>query len=292
MKSDTFCPFVMLRAVDGARGEVINAGIILFGPERILVGVASTTGRIRALHPDFASIDLQSWGARLEASLNDYAKRFGSIEKVTAMLPLLSPPFSADTEVGTTQVDAADPMRTVEQLLDWQVNARTPTVRPQRSAAKRPTKLGIEIQRWLQSYKVFSRNMGDLSNNRVVANYPVLARSDLYADFAVSNGTLSALEVMDLRSIDHLTAAVRGIAAIKGITLDAARDSMTPLAVVAASNYTVARPAIALMSRYADDVFDLGTADERDRFASFMAKTLKRQDMVAQAMDFRDTAEQ
>lgn len=284
MKPDTFAPFVMLRAVDSVRGESVNAGVVLFAQSGILVGAGESSSRLRALHPDFGAMDVRSWAERLQEQLAKYAERLPDPAQQVAMLPLLCQPFVADTEPGLTQIDETNPRAALEHLLEWQVNPRATTVRAKRQAAKRQTRLGMEIQQWLKGFNVFSKKMEDLSKHRVVANYPVSVSSGLYADFAVSNDKLSVMEVLDLRSIDHLTNGARGDAAIKGITLDEARSTATPIAIVAASDYGVARPAIQLIQRYAADTYDLGSSDERTRFAAFMADCLQRKDIVSQAL--------
>ena len=282
MKSDTFTPFAVLRAVDPTRAESINAGVILFMPDCIQVAMASTASRLKALHPDYAALDLSTWATKLETAANSLFKTLPDMAQRLAMLPLLCHPFIVDSEAGTTQIDPNRPELALEHLLTWQVNPRAATVRARRSTTKRPTRLGQEIQQWLRSQNAFSRKMEDLSRHRVVSDYPVAVNSGLYADFAVSNGALTVLEVLDLRHAEHLTPSMRGDAALKGITLDAASgDNTVPIAIVAANDYGIAKPAISLMQRYAKDTFDLGSAGERDRFAAFMAKALHREDMLA-----------
>lgn len=277
-------PYVVLRAQDRVRGESVNAGIVLFAPAGPLVSIAPDSLRIKALHPDYAALRLDGWAQSLEQALGNYSAKLGETAQKIALLPLLVHPFIPDQTAGMATLNIHDPQETLAELMSWLVLPRKINIRPAKSTAKRPTRLGMEIRTWLKNAKAFSSRIEDLSKNRVVANYPIDPGADLYADLALMNGKLHVMEVMDLRGMDKLTASARGDAAIKGITLDEAKAQANPIAIVAASDYAVAKPAIHLISRYANDVFDLGTLAERDRFAAFVAKSLHRTDLASQAI--------
>ncbi|QOF76048.1 DUF3037 domain-containing protein [Variovorax sp. 38R] len=276
MKADTFTPFVLLRAVDQVRGESLNAGVVLFTPNGALVGAAPDSSRIKALHPDFGVVSTATWAERLQESLNKFAKTLPEIAQQIAMLPLLCQPFVADTEPGTTLLNADDPQQTLDALMTWQVLARPATVRAKRDSTKRQSKLTSQMRAWFRSAKVFSTNPEDLSKGRVIANFPVDARDDLYADFAVKNGRLHVLETLDLRGIDHLTPSIRGDAAVKGFTLDEAKTAVDGdrIAVVSASNYDVARPAIKMIERNATNLYVMESPKDKQAFVDFMHRAL------------------
>lgn len=276
MNAASFTPFIILRAVDQTRGESVNAGVILFSSFGPRVGVASDTARIRAVHPDYAALSLRDWGARLENSLRVRAEKMADLASLVAMLPLLCHPFIPDVQTGTASVDPDRPDEALESLLNWQVHARPVTVRPHRDVLRRQTKLAVQMRAWFRKARVFSTNHEDLSRGRVVANFPVAARDDLYADFAVKNGRLHVLETLDLRGVDHLTAAVRGDAAVKGITLDEARQAVdgSRIAVVSASNFEIGRPAIKLLERYASDLYVMESPADKQKFVDFMHHAL------------------
>lgn len=281
---NTHVPFIMLRARDLTRGECINAGVIVMLPDQVLVGVARDAARLKALHPDFAALDLPKWAERLQSSLKEQFERFESLEERLALLPLFTTPFVADEQPGMVQMQDA-PEAMVARLLEWQVEPRRVQVRPKREAGLRQTRLHQELREWLKQSSAFSTKIEDLSRKRVVANYPVDPATDLYADLALMNGQLNVMEIMDLRGLHHLTAGVRGEAAVKGITLDEAKRQANAIAIVAASDYGVAKPAITLVSRFANDVYDLGQVSERDRLAAFVSAALHRNDLAAIALD-------
>ncbi|MCR8961173.1 hypothetical protein M0765_026615 [Variovorax sp. S2] len=276
MKVDVFSPFVLLRAVDPVRGESLNAGVVLFTPTGALVAAAPDAARIKALHPDFVALSMSAWAERLQESINSLAKSLPEIAQQIAMLPLLCQPFVADTEPGTTLLNLDRPQETLDALMAWQVLARQVTVRAKRDRVKRQSKLTSQMRSWFRSAKVFSTNPEDLSKGRVVANFPVDARDDLYADFAVKTGRLHVLETLDLRGIDHLTPSIRGDAAVKGFTLDEARTAVDGdrIAVVSASNYDIARPAIKMIERNATNLYVMESPKDKQAFVDFMHQAL------------------
>jgi hypothetical protein len=198
---------------------------------------------------------------------------------LVSVLPLLVQPFAADVEPGFTEIGEGGSAAELERLLTWLVRPRATSLRRRRSATKKANRLNIELRQWLKQAKAYSTKVEDLRRHRVVANYPVDPQTELYADFALMNGQLHVMEVMDLRGIDRLSTALRGEAALKGITLDEARGKANPIGVLAASDYGIAKPAINMINRYASDVFDLGSLAERTRFASFVASSLHRQEL-------------
>ena len=139
--------------------------------------------------------------------------------------------------------------------------------------------LTSELLAWLRSAKAFCTKVGDLQHGKLMADYPIDPDVDLYAVFAVLNGKLNAIEMLDLRGVERLTLGMRGDAALKGVTLDEARAKIDGrrIVVLSASDYAVARPAIQLASRCADDVLDMHDAKARQQLADFIAGALHRQ---------------
>jgi Protein of unknown function (DUF3037) len=260
--------FVLLRAnPDLLRHESLNAGVVVFDAANTCVLIDSTKKRLSTLHPDFGRMDLSLWAEQIQSELRKLPA-----ESQRVMLPMLCAPFKADRELGETiGIDASTQAQALFERLVGNQRASLPVVK---RLPVRQTKLTRELRDWFKTSKVFSSKVEDLSKNRVVANYPVSPASDLYADFALMNSKLHVVETLDLRGVDHLTPTLRGGAAIKGITLDEVGDNDNAIAVIVASDYGIARPAISLLSRYADDLYDLSANGERQRLADFMATSL------------------
>jgi len=266
--------YILLRAnPDPLRSESLNAGVVVFDAANTCVLIDASRKRLPALHPDFGRVDLTLWADQIQTELRKLPD-----ESQRVVLPMLCAPFHVDREPGKTiGADASGQAKALfERLVDTQVASIPVLKRP----LIKQTKLARELRDWFKASKVFSSKIEDLSNHRVISHYPVAPISDLYADFALMNGMLHVMETLDLRGVDHLTAALRGNAAIKGITLDEVGQNDNAIAVVVASDYGIAKPAISLVSRYADDVYDLSAQGERQRFADFMAASLHRGKMV------------
>lgn len=275
-------PYTVLQARGiGARAEeLLNAGIVLYAPQGTLVALTQDVSRLRALHPDYAVVPVAEWAHALESALRDHAITLPLPAQQHALLGLFARPFVPSENMGTATL-ADDPAATLRELMAWLVDAPGRTLRPQPVARKKPTRLVAELRQWLRESKAFSSKVEDISRSKVVANYPVLPAADLYADLAVMNGKLHVIETLDLRGVDRLTTGQRGDAAIKGVTLDEARHSVDGrrIAVISASDYAVARPAISLIGRNADEVWDMHVAADKQKLAEFFTSALHRPEL-------------
>lgn len=275
MKEKTF-DYLLLRAnPDPVRFEVLNAGIVVFDGQNTCVLVDSTGRRLPVLHPDLGRIDFAEWADKIQNELRQH-----SYESQLALLPILSSPLMPDRVTGKTV--GTDASQQAEFLFTRLVARQSATLSPIKRKIIKQTKLNRELRDWFKSAKVFSNKIEGLSNHLVVANYPVDPSTDLYADFALQNGQLHIIETLDLRNVDHLTPTLRGDAAIKGFTLNEAGENVNAIAIVSASDYGIARPAINMISKFADDIYDISTQTERQRLSDFMATSLHKPDLEFQ----------
>ena len=263
--------YVLLRAIpDLVRHEVLNAGVVVFDGRNTSVLVDATAKRLPILHPDLARIDFSEWAGQIQTELRKY-----DLDTQVSMLSFLASPFLADKTLGQTIGNDANIQAQI--LFDRFVAKQKPNLPAVKRKITRHSKLQRELQTWFTDSKVYSRKIEGLSNHLVVKDYPVDVSADLYADFALRNGQLHVIETLDLRNVDHLTPTMRGEAAIKGITLNQAKElSANPIAIISASDYGIAKPAISMLNRFADDIYDLSTTDERQRLATFMSSSLNR----------------
>lgn len=277
--------YTVLRAVpDLYRGDALTFGLIIWAPERAQVWVDdAAVRRLVALGPNY-----RRWNAgETQATLQREMDRLPTTEMRQQWLRLFvsdpAPQVGRVTIEGDQQGDAqAQIERHAQDLLTRLVRPPAATLPPPpRKQAKRPTKLANELRDWLKGAHVYSTKVEDLRRGKVVANYPIDPGADLYADFAVLNGQLNAIETLDFRGVDHLTPTLRGNAALTGITLDGARQHVKGrrLLVMSASDYDVARPAVELAARYADKVLDMHDAAARQWLAAFIAGALHRAEL-------------
>jgi hypothetical protein len=267
MNEKTF-DYLLLRAnPDPVRFESLNAGVVVFDGQNTTVLVDASGRRLPILHPDLGRIDFSEWAEKIQNELRAHPQ-----EVQLSLLQILSSPLIPDRNIGKTVGE--DALQQATALFKRMVERQLSNLPTLKARIVRQTKLNKELKDWFKSAKVFSNKIEGLSRHLVVANYPVDPASDLYADFALQNGKL--------RNVDHLTPTLRGDAAIKGFTLNEAGENSNAIAIISASDYSVARPAISMISRFADDVFDISTPIERQRLSHFMAESLQKPDLETQ----------
>jgi Protein of unknown function (DUF3037) len=265
--------YLILRASpDPIRFESLNAGVVVFDGQNTAVLVDASKRRLPALHPDLGRIDFTEWAEKIQDELRRHPQ-----EMQMTILQILSSPLTCDRNIGKTTGE--DALQQAEYLFKRLVERQSATLSLPKNRIIKQSKLAKELKNWFKSSKVFSNKIEGLSRHLVVENYPVDPASDLYADFALQNGKLHVIETLDLRNIDHLTPSMRGNAAIKGFTLNEVGENSNAIAIISASDYSVARPAIAMISKFADDVYDVSTLDGRQNLSQFIAESLHKPDL-------------
>lgn len=267
--------YLILRASpDPIRFESLNAGVVVFDAENTVVLVDASKKRLPALHPDLGRVDFSEWAEKVQEELRSHHQ-----DMQITILQILSSPLICDRNIGKTIGE--DALQQAEYLFKRLIERQSATLSLPKNRIVKQSKLAKELKDWFKSSKVFSNKIEGLSRNLVVENYPVDPASDLYADFALQNGKLHIIETLDLRNIDHLTPSIRGNAAIKGFTLNEVGENSNAIAIaiISASNYSVARPAISMISKFADDVYDVSTKDGRQNLSQFIAESLHKPDL-------------
>lgn len=256
---------------DAVRGETINAGVAVFTPNGVRVRLRLIPSRVRAIHPAFGSRDWADFAHGIEQRINDAGKRrLQEFVLRTAIAPLV--PVEG---LGQIIAEDADQLEArINAILDKFVSRPTAPTRRREPGA---TKLNADVRHWLRGAKLFSTNPADINNRRVVANYPIEARASLFAEFALQNGAIHVIETLDLRGVDHLSRARIDAAAYKSVLLDQAKEASPEgqcIALVAADDYAVARPALTMIGKYADDVVAFEQPADRQRLTQFLATAL------------------
>ena len=269
--------FSILRAApDELRGESMNVGVVVFDGADTSVRLTAPVWRLRALHPDFDQIDPLAWSQEMEGALAE-AK---TVEDKVLYLQFLGGAIKCDAKLGQVDVpngetSGATIAMLLKRFVDWPertVARLTPDVSQTRS------KLHTQLRMWFRRSKVFSSKTADIAHGKVVSGYPVDIEDDLFADFALKNGAVHIIETLDLRGIDRITRASQGQVGLKSVLLDQAKRRLSPesrcIAVTAADDYVKLRASIRLFSGYADDVYAMESAEDRQRLAQFVAQSL------------------
>lgn len=269
-------PFTFLRVIpDLIRGEQLNVGVALFLEDSVKVIFDAPQWRMRALHPDLDVIDWSNLAVNLEATLHqleDTSQRFQWLQNVSGSV-------RADSRLATLYADSeGGALLVAQQLVNQLVHYPSKSIQSPPRIKQSKTKLHNQLRNWFRLSKVFSANISDLSKHKIVPSYPVDPQDDLYADFALKNGALHLVEAIDLRGLDKLTKGIRGEAGLSAILFDQAKSVLTDqsktIAVISADDYAIAKPIVGLMSKYASDVYELGTTSDKQRFADFIADSL------------------
>jgi hypothetical protein len=271
-------PFTLLRIrSDEIRGEQLNIGLVAFFPSGPKVFVDAPTWRLRAFHPDFAYFDVDRLKDQLQTSLAQLKSLDDQRHLLSGGLGLVC----GDDSLGFLAGESLDQLQeTVLELMTKLVAAPVKTLgHPKELGLVPRSRLHTQLRAWFRSSKIFSSKLSDLSNGRVVASYPIDPADDLYADFALMNGSIHILETLDLRGIEKVTKGIRGEVGLKAVLFDQARDLLSEntkrIAVTAADDYSVVRSLTGLISKYADDVVVLESAEDRQRLANFISISLK-----------------
>ena len=269
--------YVLLRAIpDAIRGEQINVGLVAFFPKRTRIYIGVEPWRLRALNPNLDSILLENWVTELEATLN-------SLPTFEDQMFFLSGGFGAIKSDPVASHIFADSIEIADQialdLISQLVSTPLRVLSADRSARAKPkTKLQSQLKSWFRQAQLYSPRLTDLSKGRVVSGYPVDVADDLYADFALKNGAVHVIETIDLRGLERLNKSVRGEAGLTAVLFDQAHKSLSPetrcVAITTADDYSIVKPVLGLIARYADDMISLESAADRQRFADFIYQSL------------------
>ena len=270
-------PFTLLRVrPDEIRGETMNVGLVTFSPEGSRVYFDAPSARLKAFHPDFEHINGGQWARELEQIL----PKIGDVKSQINWLQHGMGSVIADAEIGYLYGETPDAITDmVEQILERFVHMPEREIAvPVRHHAPSRSALKTQLKSWFRKSKVFSHKVSDLSQHRIVPNYPVDAADDLYADFAMMNGSIHVLEVMDLRGVERVTRSMRGEAGLTAVLLDQVKKRFSEgsrrIAVTAADDYKKVASLVSLVAGYADDVVAIESSSDRQRLADFVSTAL------------------
>lgn len=269
--------YFVLRAIpDLVRGETLNVGLVIFVDDTVSVRVGQEHWRLRALHPNFDALDITRWAQELEAEL----QTLPSNESRRFFLSSIGGPITIDEVPGQLIIENGT---SLDELVDGIVRRLVTTpvktfATPGSSKIQSRSPLSNQLKNWFRASHIFSTKVADLSKGKIVSGYPVSADEDLFADFALRNGSVHVIETLDLRGVERPTRALRGQAGWKSVLLDQSRRTLSAdtkrIAVVSADDYPAVRPLIAMIERYADDLISIESGADRQRLADFISQSL------------------
>lgn len=181
---------VLRLASDKTRGEVINAGIVLFNHEvRPRVIVLATLNKLRALDAAWDSQRLAAWTANIETILLSSAGMSAQLQALGSFgfcNPDATGMFMADGDAELAQkIDAIKHTYVANK-------AREASYKREKR-----TKLQTALRNQFSRMHVLGHEATDIANHLVVANLPVPAYPNLKNDFVYKNGVYRITQTMD-----------------------------------------------------------------------------------------------
>lgn len=258
---DTFSYSLIRIIPDRRRGEWVNVGVVVYLADRLDIRLLDNLSKLRVIAPTFDTSFLKQLPATWERMCETLHTVQGRQELLSHMpLAHASPLAEFVADDGTYEDQIAAIMRDLV----------TPPSRPQREHRSR---LETRLKRDFSRSKLLGHEAGDINRHLVVNRYPIDPAAQLYADFALRNGTMRLTETIDFRVKRENLHTRRGLAALKAITLAKAdelfKGSCVPSVVYAASPETldVIQPSLNLLGDYADRLYD---ADNPADMAAYM----------------------
>lgn len=141
--------------------------------------------------------------------------------------------------------------------------------------------LFLELKRTFDQYGWLAKEVNEIDDHKVVAQYPISVKEQLFAEFALKNGKLHIVETIDFRA--GIPSVKRLEAQGKALVMDFAKDlnhDTVCTAIVAASDHSEIKASLNVLNKYADRVISVNSSDDMNSFfsewANLMGRTLPR----------------
>lgn len=218
--------YVVLRlAVDQLRGEIINVGILLLGPqEPARPIVMATLNKLRAIDSSWSSQRLSAWVTNIHTILDNYPTPTSQVQALARF------GFCERDAVGMFTADTPEELR--KQLTRIKATYVSHKLDEEKPKREKRTRLQTALRDQFKRMQVLGDTVDDLAAHLVVANVPVAGYPDLKADFVYKNGTYRITQTIDYHvALDSLhnklmEACVKSTAAelaVKGYGADTKR---------------------------------------------------------------------
>ena len=241
---------------DNRRGERVNVGIVVFGPNGPDIRVIDTRKA--------SQIASRNWDAHIHlfsSSLSEIYEIKGSPRDTIEMVSSLDRQMNL-TDLGWFEAsNVTDYEAQVDRIVDALVR------KPRAIRKKQETSIATEIAANFKSANILSAQGEALEGGKVIRHYTVDEGAGLVADFALQNGFLHLATTLSLTSSNpHI-----GSAASKAITMDKAKKSNDNakaycVYAVAPSRKPEVKEHISMLGDYADDIFNWYEQSDQEKF--------------------------
>lgn len=265
--------YAILRLIpDASRGESVNVGLVVFGPDGIDVRLTPILQKARALSAWVDVEHLRQLQEAIPAALNKIADR----ELQLFTLRSLFQPVTIDDDIGRFVVGISHEYEA--RITETMAAFVLPEPRTRRAAGQIVNRLHSDLKEWFRRHQLLGLNAEALHKHKIVTNYPIAPTAGIYAEFALKNGVYRITETIDFR-VKDVDSRKSNEAAAKAMTLMEAKAALGTdtqrFAILAATDYAKIQAQINLLSRHADHVLMRDSAEDMDFYAKTVAKAAK-----------------
>jgi hypothetical protein len=247
------------------RGEIINIGILIYLSEGIDIRITDSQSKLKAIDNYLTLESLEE----LKDSLYYVADTVDSFEDMVSLFEgeicLTQPGFF--TLSNLTHYETK-----VQQLMDRFINPI------KRKSSGSRTRISTNLKDEFRNKGILGKSTDDLTEHKVISNFPISKSEGLNADFVLKNGIYHVTETLDLRTEN--IRVKHGESALKAITISKAKQlfsgelkSTVVYAVENISQETSAKHHLNLLKNEADLMFNLCSKDDMAEYFDYMLAT-------------------
>ncbi len=249
--------YAVLRVVpDERRGERVNIGLIVLKDRSIDVRLVGSMSKVSAVD---GTIDIAQIFS-LPQMIKDWLSSTRGADAKYKMLK--SSGLVSVSDLGWFKTrDNEEYESTLARLMDKLVVPRLAPPKPSLGS----TKITSHLRARFKVSGILGRVHADISKHLVVANYPLAADEDLFADFVLKNGVYRVTETADFRAESGSGGDKRRIASEAAVKLDRAlkvfkRKNVIRYAVVGTPKGGDATASVKLLGNYVDEMFNIDSS--------------------------------
>lgn len=264
--------YALIRLVPFAhRGESLNIGIVVFHPDKADVRLNAPASLISYFNVSQRAIDwIGSRIHKMDSPDLDIKSRFEMLSDASGYTL---------SEIGWFSIDAESQYELrIQDIISEYVD------KPKQLRSKiKPTGIGRELRNLFKEHDVYSKNIHDIENHKIVPNMPVGPSGKLHIDFMLKNSLYHATETLDFKNSDHVGATEIKSAALSSVTFLHAKETHSTFGIKCYLVYSltsavekVLEPAIEIARHNAVQAFNLESRDDKNRYLDLMLEAAGR----------------